>query len=81
MPLPDKVVEGIRKAGGSAIRIVPEPSDPAAPMHVLAAAITAFGQVDVMVNDAGSGDRAAIEEASDGHVAQITAMSLVDVFR
>lgn len=80
-PLLDEVVESIRKAGGSAIGIVADSSDPAAPKRVFEEAIAAFGHVDVMVNNAGSGDMVAIEEASDEHFAKITELNLVGVFR
>lgn len=56
-------------------------TDPAAPKRVFEEAIDTYGKVDVMVNNAGSGDMVAIEEASDDHFAKIVELNLVGVFR
>ncbi|MCC9625468.1 SDR family oxidoreductase [Thalassospira sp. MA62] len=77
----DEVVEKIRKNGGKAIGVVADSSDPDAPARVFAEAIETFGQVDIMVNNAGSGDMVAIEEASDEHFAKIVELNLTGVFR
>ncbi|MEZ4380328.1 MAG: SDR family oxidoreductase [Nannocystaceae bacterium] len=74
-------VEAIRAAGGAALGIVADSMDPAAPKRVFDAAIAAYGQVDIMVNNAGSGDMVAVEEASDEHFAKIVELNLVGVFR
>ncbi|KFZ38563.1 3-ketoacyl-ACP reductase [Shewanella mangrovi] len=67
--------------GGKALAIVADSSDPQAPKKVFAQAIETFGQVDIMVNNAGSGDMVAIEEASDEHFAKIVELNLAGVFR
>lgn len=77
----DKTVEEIRAKGGAAIGIVANSSDPAAPARVFDAAIAAYSQVDIMVNNAGSGDMVAVEEATDEHFAKILELNLVGVFR
>lgn len=77
----DKAVAEIRESGGSALGVVADSSDPQAPKRVFEQAITTFGQVDIMVNNAGSGDMVAIEEASDEHFAKIVELNLVGVFR
>lgn len=67
--------------GGGAIGIVADSSDPKAPNAVFKLAISEFGQVDIMVNNAGSGDMVAVEEASDEHFAKIVELNLTGVFR
>lgn len=68
-------------AGGKALAVVADSSDPKAPAKVFAQAIEAFGHVDIMVNNAGSGDMVAVEEASDEHFAKIVELNLSGVFR
>ncbi|WP_200892618.1 SDR family NAD(P)-dependent oxidoreductase [Thalassospira sp. HJ] len=77
----DEVVEKIRKNGGNAIGVIADSSDPKAPADVFAKAIETYGQVDIMVNNAGSGDMVAIEEATDEHFAKIVELNLTGVFR
>jgi 3-oxoacyl-[acyl-carrier protein] reductase len=77
----DDTVDGIAQAGGTAIGVVADSTDPDAPRRVFARAIDEFGQVDIMVNNAGSGDMVAIEEASDEHFAAIVELNLTGVFR
>ncbi|WP_456295870.1 SDR family oxidoreductase [Vibrio sp. AK197] len=78
----DEAVENINQIGsGKAIGVIADSSDAAAPKAVFGAAIEAFGQVDVLVNNAGSGDMVAIEEASDEHFAKIVELNLSGVFR
>ncbi len=77
----NEVVEKIRAAGGSAIAVAADSTDPAAPETVFARAVAEFGQVDIMVNNAGSGDMVAVEEASDEHFAKIVELNLTGVFR
>lgn len=81
-PLLDEVVARINAAGGGkAIGIVADSADQAAPKTVFEQAIAEFGQVDIMVNNAGSGDMVAIEEATDDHFAKIVELNLTGVFR
>jgi len=49
----DEVVTAINARTGKAIGVVADSADPAAPKLVFAKAIEAFGQVDIMVNNAG----------------------------
>ena len=78
----DKAVGRINAAnGGKAIGIIADSSDPQAPKKVFEQAISTFGDVDIMVNNAGSGDMVAIEEASDEHFAKIVELNLAGVFR
>ncbi|MFM2480931.1 SDR family NAD(P)-dependent oxidoreductase [Celerinatantimonas sp. YJH-8] len=67
--------------GGKAIAVVADSTDPKAPKAVFERAIAEFGHVDIMVNNAGSGDMVAVEEASDEHFASIIELNLSGVFR
>lgn len=78
--LDEKVAE-INAKGGTAMGLVADSSDPEAPARVFEEAIKAYGQVDIMVNNAGSGDMVAIEEATDEHFAKIMELNLVGPFR
>lgn len=77
----DETVEAINAAGGTAIGIPADSTDPAAPAAVFAEAIRTYGQVDILVNNAGSGDMVSIEEATDEHFAKIVELNLTGVFR
>lgn len=77
----DEAVEAITEKGGKAIGIAADSTGPQAPSQVFDAAIDTFGQVDILINNAGSGDMVSIEEASDEHFAQIVELNLVGVFR
>ncbi|MGJ0184347.1 SDR family NAD(P)-dependent oxidoreductase [Corynebacterium glyciniphilum] len=77
----DEVVSSITAAGGSAIGVVADSSDPAAPKQVFTQAVEAFGQVDIMVNNAGYGDMYSIEETTDEHFEMVTQINFAGVFR
>ncbi|MED5543829.1 MAG: SDR family NAD(P)-dependent oxidoreductase [Pseudomonadota bacterium] len=77
----DEAVEAIRTAGGTAMGMIADSSDPEAPARVFAEAIAAYGQVDIMVNNAGTGDMVAVEECSDAHWAKVMELNLTGVFR
>jgi 3-oxoacyl-[acyl-carrier protein] reductase len=80
-PLLHDAVDRIVAAGGKAIGVVAGSTDPDAPVTVFERAVAEFGQVDIMVNNAGSGDMVAIEEASDEHFAKIVELNLLGAFR
>ncbi len=77
----EEAVAAITDRGGSAIAVVADSTDAEAPARVFDRAIAEFGQVDIMVNNAGSGDMVAVEEASDEHFAKIVELNLTGVFR
>jgi NAD(P)-dependent dehydrogenase (short-subunit alcohol dehydrogenase family) len=52
----DDVVEEIRAAGGEAVACPGDLEDPEAPAAVVAAAVGAFGRLDVLVNNAGGAE-------------------------
>ncbi|MEU6511211.1 SDR family NAD(P)-dependent oxidoreductase [Streptomyces sp. NPDC046942] len=43
--------------------------------------VAEFGQVDILINNAGTGDMVAVEEATDEHFEQVMALNLTGVFR
>lgn len=77
----DAAVQAITAAGGRAIRVLADSADPKAPKAVFAKAIEAFGQVDVLVNNAGCGDMVSIEECSDEHFDSVVQINYAGVFR
>ncbi|SOC00186.1 NAD(P)-dependent dehydrogenase (short-subunit alcohol dehydrogenase family) [Rhodobacter sp. JA431] len=74
-------VAAIKAAGGSAIGLVADSADPEAPARVFKAAIETFGQVDIMVNNAGVGEMYAVEKTTDDHFEKIMGINLVGPFR
>ncbi|MGW4561732.1 SDR family NAD(P)-dependent oxidoreductase [Streptomyces sp. NPDC004561] len=77
----DDVVRAITEAGHTAIGVVADSADPAAPSAVFGKAIEAFGQVDILVNNAGYGDMYAIEETTDEHFEEVLQINYFGVFR
>lgn len=77
----DEAVAGIAAAGGKAIGVLADSADPQAPKRVFGKAIETFGQVDIMVNNAGYGDMSSIEETSDEHFEEVVQVNYVGVFR
>lgn len=77
----DEVVAAIAGQGGRAVGIVADSADPKAPKEVFAKAIETFGQVDIMVNNAGYGDMFAIEETTDEHFDMVVQINFAGVFR
>lgn len=77
----DEAVKAIVDAGGTAMGVIADSSDPEAPARVFKEAIEAYGQVDIMVNNAGTGDMVAVEECEDDHWAKVMELNLTGVFR
>jgi NAD(P)-dependent dehydrogenase (short-subunit alcohol dehydrogenase family) len=77
----DEVVAAITETGGSAIGVVADSADPKAPKEVFAKAIEEFGQVDIMINNAGYGDMSSIEETTDEHFEMVIQINFAGVFR
>jgi 3-oxoacyl-[acyl-carrier protein] reductase len=76
----EAVVARIKQAGGNAISAQADVSDPAAMSRMFDAAETAFGGVDVLVNNAGVMSLAPLAEVSDEHFDRLIAINLKGVF-
>ena len=80
-PDPAKALVGkIEDAGGRAIAVGADVSDPAAVANLFAQAEAAFGGVDVLVNNAGVMKLASVAETSDELWNQTIAINLTGVF-
>nr|WP_319483840.1 SDR family oxidoreductase [uncultured Cohaesibacter sp.] len=77
----DKAVAEIKAKGGNAIGIIADNADPDAPARVFKEAIAAFGQVDIMVNNAGVGEMFAVEKTTTEHFDKILQINLAGPFR
>ena len=77
----DAVVEAITASGGQAIGLAADSADPTSPAAVFAKAIERFGQVDIVVNNAGVLDMVAIEDTTDEHMEEIVQINYLGVFR
>lgn len=77
----DKAVAAIKDQGGNALGVVADSADPDAPPRVFKEAIDAFGQVDIMVNNAGVGEMYAVEKTTNEHFDEIMQINLAGPFR
>jgi 3-oxoacyl-[acyl-carrier protein] reductase len=75
-----KLVGEIESAGGQAVALQADVSDPKAVQHLFDAAETTFGGVDVLVNNAGIMKLARFAEADDATFDQTVAINLKGVF-
>jgi 3-oxoacyl-[acyl-carrier protein] reductase len=76
----DGLIEKIAKAGGQAVAVQADVSDPNAVARMFEATEAAFGGVDIIVNNAGVMRMAHISEADDQHFDQQIAVNLKGVF-
>jgi 3-oxoacyl-[acyl-carrier protein] reductase len=74
-------VKEITDKGGKAIGVIADVAEPTSPKQVFEKAIDAFGQVNILVNNAGFGEMASIEETSDEHFENTLQVNLFGVFR
>ncbi|WP_224752361.1 SDR family NAD(P)-dependent oxidoreductase [Metabacillus arenae] len=77
----NETVAGIKAAGNNAIGIVSDANSAEGCKNVFATAIKEFGQVDIVVNNAGYGDMSSIEETTDEHFLEVVNINLVSTFR
>jgi 3-oxoacyl-[acyl-carrier protein] reductase len=75
-----KLVEEIESAGGEAIAVQADVSDPKAVLSLFNTAETTFGGIDVLVNNAGIMKLARFAEADDAMFDQTVAVNLRGVF-
>ena len=77
----EALVDGIKKAGGEAIAIEADVSDPAAVEAMFATLDKTWGGIDVLINNAGiDGPRALAWEADIGHWKKVLDINLVGSF-
>jgi NAD(P)-dependent dehydrogenase (short-subunit alcohol dehydrogenase family) len=75
------VVEEIRAAGGAAVAVAGDLAEPAVVDRVVAAAVDAFGGVDVLVNNAGIMDRmSAAADVTDAEWERVLRVNLTAPF-
>lgn len=61
----DAVVEGIRERGGKAVGIVADVCSTEDTKRVFETALKGFGDVDILINNAGIGEQKIIDETDD----------------
>ncbi len=79
-PEAEALVRSIEQAGGHALAAQADVADPAAVRRVFDAAQTAFGGVDVLVNNAGIMSLATIADSDDASVDRLIAVNLKGSF-
>lgn len=75
----EAVVAAITAAGGRAIAVQGDVSQAAQAQAVIEAAVTAFGRLDVLVNNSGVYDFAAIEEITEAHYRKLFDVNVLGV--
>ena len=75
----DAVVEAITAAGGRAIAVQGDVTKAAQAHGLIEAAVTAFGRLDVLVNNSGIYEFAAIEEVTEEHYRRIFDVNVLGV--
>ncbi len=77
-----EVVEGITRAGGTAVAVQGDVTDSATLERIIAETVTALGPIDVLINNAGAmSTRALIHEATDEMYDQIMALNVRSMFQ
>lgn len=72
----DAVVEGIRAKGGKAIGVVADVTSIEDTERVFNAAINEFGDLDILINNAGIGEQKLIDDTDDEWFQQVAAVNL-----
>lgn len=75
----DAVVEAITAAGGKAVAVQGDVSKAAQARGLIEAAVEQFGRLDVLVNNSGVYDFAAIEEVTEEHYRRIFDINVLGV--
>ena len=75
----DAVVEAITSAGGRAIAVQGDVSKAAQAQGLIAAAVQAFGRLDVLVNNSGIYEFASIEEVTEEHYRRLFDVNVLGV--
>lgn len=75
-----KVAESISSVGGIAVAIPGDVSNPADCQRIVAESIQAFGTIDVLINNAGRGNLASVEDTTDEELANIFGVNVYSQF-
>ena len=67
----DKVVNGIREKGGKAIGVVADTCSTEDTKRVMQETLAAFGDLDILINNAGIGEQKMIDETDDEWMMQV----------
>jgi 3-oxoacyl-[acyl-carrier protein] reductase len=77
----EEVAASIRSAGGQAVTIQGDVMEADAPKRIIAAALDAFGRVDVLINNAGGMlGRRPLQEVDDAHYERVMRLNAWSVF-
>jgi NAD(P)-dependent dehydrogenase (short-subunit alcohol dehydrogenase family) len=80
LPEAERTADGIRSAGGRAIAVHADTSDRASAEALMDAAISEFGQLDVLVNNAGIDRIEPAEDVTDEHLLDVLQINMVGYF-
>lgn len=77
----DRVAAAIRAAGGAAVSVAGDVTDPALPARLVAAAVDSFGRLDVLVNNAGYTWDGTVHKMDEGQWAAMLEVHCTAPFR
>lgn len=77
----DAVVEGIRAKGGRAIGVAADVRSPEDTTRVFAETLAAFGDLDILINNAGIGEQKLIDETDDDWAHYVTDINFIGPMR
>lgn len=77
----DKVVEGIRSKGDKAIGIAADVTSPEDTKRVFETTLKEFGDLDILINNAGIGEQKLIDDTDDAWLEHVAAVNLAGPVR
>lgn len=72
----DEVVNGIRAKGGNAIAVVADVTSPEDTTRVFETTLKEFGDLDILINNAGIGEQKLIDDTDDEWLSQVASINL-----
>lgn len=72
----DEVVNGIRAKGGKAIAVVADVTSPEDTKRVFETTLKEFGDLDILINNAGIGEQKLIDDTDDEWLTQVASINL-----